>query len=75
MSLISDELGQQWRCGTGETVITLRADGYELMRALFSRRSRRQIAAWDWSPEPSEQLVDGFGAFGHRDDDQPIPAA
>ncbi|MEB3052500.1 maleylpyruvate isomerase family mycothiol-dependent enzyme [Mycolicibacter sp. MYC123] len=73
--LISDELGQQWRCGTGETVITLRADGYELMRALFSRRSRRQIAAWDWSPEPSEQLVDGFGAFGHRDDDQPIPAA
>ncbi|MEB3069145.1 maleylpyruvate isomerase family mycothiol-dependent enzyme [[Mycobacterium] vasticus] len=73
--LISDELGQQWRCGTGETVFTLRADGYELMRALFTRRSRRQIAAWDWSPAPSEQLVDSFGAFGQRDDDQPIPAA
>ncbi|ORW10499.1 maleylpyruvate isomerase family mycothiol-dependent enzyme [Mycolicibacter longobardus] len=73
--VISDELGQQWRCGSGESVTELRADGYELLRGVFSRRSRRQIAAWDWSPEPSAQLVDGFGAFGPRDDDQPIPAA
>lgn len=72
--VISDELGQQWRCGSGDSVILLRADGYELLRALFSRRSRRQIAGWDWSPEPSAQLVDSFGAFGSRDDDQPIPA-
>lgn len=71
--VISDELGQQWRCGSGESVTTLRADGYELMRGLFSRRSRNQIAGWDWSPEPSAQLVDSFGVFGHRDDDQPIP--
>lgn len=73
--LIRDELGQEWRCGTGEAVITLRADGYELLRGLFTRRSRRQIAAWDWTPAPTAQLLDGFGAFGHRDDDQPIPTA
>lgn len=71
--LISDELGQEWRCGSGESVTELRAAGYELLRGLFSRRSRRQITAWDWSPEPSAHLVDSFGAFGHRDDDQPIP--
>ena len=71
--VISDELGQQWHCGSGESITFLRADGYELLRGLFSRRSRRQIAGWDWSPEPSERLLDGFGIFGHRDDDQPIP--
>lgn len=71
--VISDEHGQEWRCGSGESVTVLRADGYELLRGVFSRRSRRQIAAWDWSPEPSAQLVEGFGAFGYRDDDQPIP--
>lgn len=73
--VISDELGKEWRCGSGESITLLRADGYELLRGLFSRRSRRQIAGWDWSPKPSVQLVDGFGVFGHRDDDQPIPRA
>jgi uncharacterized protein (TIGR03083 family) len=72
--VISDELGQQWRCGSGESATFLRVDGYELLRGVLSRRSRRQIAGWDWSPEPPGRLVDGFGAFGHRDDDQPIPA-
>lgn len=71
--LISDELGQQWRCGSGESVTELRADGYELLRGLFSRRSRGQIAGWDWSPEPCAQLVESLGVFGHRDDDQPVP--
>ena len=72
--LICDELGQQWRCGSGESVTVLQVDGYELLRGLFSRRSRRQIAGWDWSPEPPGPLVDGFGFFGPRDDDQPVPA-
>ncbi|GFG71332.1 maleylpyruvate isomerase family mycothiol-dependent enzyme [Mycolicibacter senuensis] len=71
--VITDELDRQWRCGSGESVMELRADGYELLRGLFSRRSRRQIAGWDWSPAPPAELVDGFGAFGPRDDDQPIP--
>lgn len=73
--VITDERGQQWRSGSGDSVTVLRVDGYELLRGVFSRRSRRQIAAWDWSPEPLGQLVDGFGAFGYRDDDQPIPTA
>ncbi len=73
--LICDELGQEWRCGSGESVTSLRADGYELFRGVFSRRSRRQIAGWDWSPQAPDQLVEAFGAFGPRDDDQPIPLA
>lgn len=73
--LLVDELGQEWRCGSGASVTVVRVDGYELLRAVFSRRSRRQIAGWDWSPEPLDQVVDGFGAFGPRDDDQPIPTA
>ncbi|OBK87322.1 maleylpyruvate isomerase family mycothiol-dependent enzyme [Mycolicibacter sinensis] len=71
--VITDELGQQWRSGSGASVLELRADGYELLRGVFSRRSRRQIAGWDWSLEPPGEVVDRFGAFGPRDDDQPVP--
>jgi uncharacterized protein (TIGR03083 family) len=71
--LICDELGQEWHCGSGEPVTRVRADGYELLRASFGRRSRRQIAAWEWSPAPSSQIVDCFSVFGPRDDDQPVP--
>lgn len=73
--VLIDERGQQWRGGSGESVTVLRVDGYELLRGVFSRRSRRQIAAWDWSPAPSSAMLDGFGFFGPRDDDQPVPTA
>jgi uncharacterized protein (TIGR03083 family) len=73
--LIRDEEGQQWNCGSGEPTTLLRADGYELLRATHSRRSQRQIAAWDWTPAPLAHAVQRFGFFGPRDDDQPIPAA
>lgn len=73
--LIRDEQGQQWNCGSGEPTILLRADGYELLRATCSRRSQRQIAALNWTPEPTEQIIERFGFFGPRDDDQPIPVA
>jgi uncharacterized protein (TIGR03083 family) len=73
--LIRDEEGQQWSCGSGEPTTLLRADGYELLRAAHSRRSRRQIAAWDWTPTPVEQVIELFGFFGPRHDDQPIPTA
>lgn len=69
--LVSDETGQQWSCGSGEPATLLRTDGYELLRAGLSRRSRRQIAAWDWTPAPPSQMIDAFGVFGPRDDDQP----
>jgi uncharacterized protein (TIGR03083 family) len=71
--LVCDELGQQWRCGSGDLIARLHTDGYELLRAMFSRRSRRQIADWDWTPAPTAQVIDSFGFFGPRDDDQPIP--
>lgn len=70
---IHDDLGQQWNCGSGEPATVVRADGYELLRASFSRRSRNQIAAWDWIPAPDPTVVERFGCFGGRDDDQPVP--
>jgi uncharacterized protein (TIGR03083 family) len=73
--LIRDELDHEWQCGSGEPVSKVRADGYELLRASFGRRSRRQIAAWDWSPTPPSQVIDCFSVFGPRDDDQPVPGA
>ncbi|PXX02491.1 maleylpyruvate isomerase family mycothiol-dependent enzyme [Mycolicibacterium moriokaense] len=73
--LIRDEHGQHWSCGSGEPTTLLRADGYELLRASFSRRSQGQIAAWNWTPAPAEQMIERFGFFGPRDDDQPIPVA
>lgn len=73
--MIYDDQGQQWDCGSGEPATVLRVDGYELLRATFSRRSRHQIAAWDWTPAPDTQVVERFGYFGPRDDDQPVPDA
>ena len=73
--LIRDEEGQQWSCGSGEPTTLLRADGYELLRATHSRRSQSQIAAWDWTPTPADHMIERFGFFGPRNDDQPIPTA
>ncbi|TGD84915.1 maleylpyruvate isomerase family mycothiol-dependent enzyme [Mycolicibacterium sp. CH28] len=72
--LISDERGQQWSCGEGQPATLLQVDAYELLRASHSRRSRRQIAAWEWSSTPAEEMIDSFGIFGTREDDQPIPS-
>jgi hypothetical protein len=71
--IVRDEHGQQWSCGAGDPTTLLRADGYELLRASYSRRSRRHIAAWNWTPTPNQRLVNSFGVFGPRSDDQPIP--
>ena len=42
---------------------------YELFRALFSRRSRSQIAVWAGDALDPDQVC----VFGARDDDQPVP--
>jgi hypothetical protein len=42
---------------------------YELFRAIFSRRSRSQIAAWAGDSVDPDQIC----IFGARDDDQPVP--
>ncbi len=71
--VIRDEQGQEWRSGSGKPATLLCADGYELLRATFSRRSQRQLAAWNWTPTPAGQMIECFGVFGPRDDDQPVP--
>lgn len=73
--LIRDEEGQQWSCGSRGPTTMLCADGYELLRATYSRRSQGQIAAWQWTPAPVEQMIERFGFFGPRNDDQPVPNA
>lgn len=54
--------------GTGAAEVT----PYELFRALFSRRSRGQMAAWG-SPALTPEQLDGVCVFGPREDDQPQP--
>jgi len=70
--VIRDEQDQEWRFGGGDPHTLLSADGYELLRGTFSRRSQRQIAGWNWTPTPAAR-IHRFGAFGPREDDQPIP--
>ncbi len=70
--VIHDEQDQEWRFGEGDPHTLLSADGYELLRGTFSRRSQRQIAGWNWTPTPAAR-IHRFGAFGPREDDQPIP--
>jgi uncharacterized protein (TIGR03083 family) len=48
-------------------------DAYERFRMLFSRRSRAQMR--DAFPGVADDVLDGIGVFGPRDDDQPIPVA
>lgn len=48
--------------GTGEVTATVRADRFELYRALTGRRSPTQIAAYDWDggePAPQIPLIGG----------------
>jgi len=70
--VIRDEQDQEWRFGGGDPHTLLSSDGYELLRGTFSRRSQRQIAGWNWTPTPAAR-IHRFGAFGPREDDQPIP--
>jgi uncharacterized protein (TIGR03083 family) len=49
------------------------APTYELFRALFSRRSRGQLAGWDVPGYDGDRLAE-LGIFGAREDDQPVPA-
>lgn len=58
---------ETWGAGGPE----LEVAPYELYRALFSRRSRRQVSAWG-RPLDDDQLA-AFSVFGPREDDQPVP--
>lgn len=47
----------------GEPTATVRASEFELFRAMAGRRSRSQVAAFDWSVDPAPYL-DCFCIFG-----------
>jgi uncharacterized protein (TIGR03083 family) len=49
--------------GIGEPVASVRANEFELFRALSGRRSRRQVAAFEWDGDPAPYL-DRFNVFG-----------
>ncbi|MDX8051954.1 maleylpyruvate isomerase N-terminal domain-containing protein [Lentzea sp. BCCO 10_0798] len=50
----------------GDGPITLEVEGYELWRAFFGRRSRRQMESWNWSgPAP----IDAIPFFPPRESD------
>ena len=55
--------------GEGEPAITVRAPEFEFFRALAGRRSRSQVAAFDWNGD-SAPYLDAFCIFGPlRDQD------
>lgn len=60
------------RLGADAERVRSAAPDYELFRALFSRRSRGQLAGWD-VPGYDEQGLSELGIFGPREDDQPVP--
>lgn len=55
----------------GDAGVPENVDDYELFRAIFSRRSRRQMQAWGLPLSPDE--LDELCIFGPREDDQPVP--
>jgi uncharacterized protein (TIGR03083 family) len=55
----------------GTAGVPAEVDGYELFRALFSRRSRAQMQAWGLSLSANQ--LDELCIFGPREDDQPVP--
>jgi uncharacterized protein (TIGR03083 family) len=43
---------REYPIGLGDAVASARTETYELMRAVFGRRSRAQIGAWEWTGPP-----------------------
>lgn len=62
--------GEVW--GDPQVEAAAEVPAYELYRALFSRRSRRQMQAWG-TPGLDVGQLDALCIFGPREDDQPQP--
>lgn len=45
---------REYRLGSGDHQATAQVDTHELSRAVFGRRSRAQIKAWDWTGPPGQ---------------------
>ena len=57
--------------GIGEPQAAVRASEFELFRALSGRRSRDQVAAFEWDGDPAPYL-DRFNVFGVLPDDDVV---
>lgn len=54
--------------GTGQPGVAVGGDAFEIARALFGRRSLRQIAAFNWTGDPAPYLQH-FSVFESRETD------
>ena len=53
----------EWVAGNGEAVMTIGAPTFEMLRGLTGRRTRAEVAAFDWSQDPGPYL-DLFSYYG-----------
>ncbi|MDQ1700581.1 MAG: hypothetical protein QOG34_2444 [Frankiaceae bacterium] len=63
LSIEATDTDFAFTAGIGEPVATVRASEFELFRALSGRRSRRQVAAYEWEGD-SAPYLDRFNIFG-----------
>lgn len=63
------ETRERVAAGSSEPGATVTApDAYELLRCLYSRRSRAQVAALAWDDDP-QRYLDTFGRFPFAEQD------
>jgi uncharacterized protein (TIGR03083 family) len=68
LRLLDPARGFDLTAGEGDASVTVQAPEFELFRALAGRRSRRQVAAFEWNADATPYL-DTFCVFGPLPDD------
>jgi uncharacterized protein (TIGR03083 family) len=63
LSIAATDTDFAFTAGIGEPVAAVRASEFELFRALSGRRSRGQVAGYEWDGDPTPYL-DRFNIFG-----------
>ena len=58
--LIRETDGRDWPVGQGDAAVTVAAPRFDLWRAMAGRRSRDQVAAFDWAGDGPDPYVDLF---------------
>ena len=63
------EEGDELVAGTGKPAATVTAPRFELFRGIAGRRSKTQVAAYEWDGalEPYEKVWPTFGVYAERD--------
>jgi uncharacterized protein (TIGR03083 family) len=73
LSIAATDTDFAFTAGIGEPAASVRATEFELFRALSGRRSRRQVAAYEWDGDPAPYL-DRFNIFGVLPDEDVVDA-